>query len=412
MKVYKFGGASLCDAKGFERVGSIIQANSDPELVVVVSAIGKTTNHLEKIYASIQNGEVPEVSIRQLAQQHEGIALELIKESTVALQKIEACVQVIREAIHFDGSPDALYDLIVSQGEILSSVLVHQYLDQIIPGSRWLDARSLIVTDERHREGNVNWPVTESNIVQALAGQKGIFITQGFIASTVTGKITTLGRDGSDYSAAIFASCLKASNVTIWKDVPGVMNADPKRITDAVVFPELPYREAAEMTYYGASVIHPKTIKPLANKNIPLLVKSFVDPELPGTLIHECRVEKLPPLVVFKDNQCLISCKGTDYTFITENQLSDIFRMVSSSGVRINVMQNSAISFSFCIDYRENRVQPLIERLSRSFEVFYNTGLTLITVKNYTQEIFDQYRKQSGVLLEQSSRSTLQILVR
>lgn len=412
MKVFKFGGASLRDAKGFEQVGSIIQANVDPELLVVVSAIGKTTNQLEEIYASIQNGEIPENFIRQFEQQHEAIARALIKDPALTLQKIGTCGQALRESIHFDGSPDALYDLIVSQGEILSSVLVHQYLGQLNPGCTWLDARSLIVTDERHREGNVNWPVTESNIVHVLTGQKGIFITQGFIGSTITGKTTTLGRDGSDYSAAIFASCLKAAAVTIWKDVPGVMNADPKRIPDAVVFPELPYREAAEMTYYGASVIHPKTIKPLANKNIPLLVKSFIDPELPGTLIHECRVEKLPPLVVFKDNQCLISCKGTDYTFITENQLSDIFRIISSSGVRINVMQNSAISFSFCIDYRENRVQPLIERLSRSFEVFYNTGLTLITVKNYTPEIFDQYRKQNGVLLEQSSRSTLQILVR
>ena len=412
MKVYKFGGASLSSIKNMEKVRAIIKAVPEPQLVVVVSAIGKTTNALEKIVDSFQNNISAEVLILELEQAHLTIVDELMKDKSSIHSEIKNIFNIIRGAAQFEGSPDALYDLVVSQGEVLSSLIVHHYLSESLTSCKWLDARQLVIADDQHREANINWSVTETRISESIGDQHGIFITQGFIGSTITGKPVTLGRDGSDYSAAIFASCLRSESLTIWKDVPGVMNADPKRIADAIVFPELPYREAAEMTYYGASVIHPKTIKPLANLNIPLIVKSFAEPELGGTLIHECRVDQLPPLVVFKENQCLISCKGTDYTFITEHQLSDIFRIISSSGVRINVMQNSAISFSFCVDYRESRVHPLIERLSRHFEVFYNTGLTLITVKNYTAEIVEQYRSRKGVLLEQSSRSTLQILVR
>ena len=242
--------------------------------------------------------------------------------------------------------------------------------------------------------------------------KKNIIITQGFIGKTEDGFTTTLGREGSDFSAAIFASCLLAESVVIWKDVPGVMNADPKRIPTATVFKELPFKEAAEMTYYGASVIHPKTIKPLANKGIPLYVKNFTDTALPGTKIHECQIENLPPLIVFKENQCLISCKVTDYTFISEQQLTIIFHALSELDIRLNLMQNSAISLSFCVDFREDKVSKLIEKLQQHFEVFYNTGLTLITIKNYDEATFETYRKRKGVLLEQSSRSTLQVLVK
>ncbi len=225
-------------------------------------------------------------------------------------------------------------------------------------------------------------------------------------------KPVSLGREGSDFSAAIFGCCLKAESVTIWKDVPGVMSADPKRIPSAVVFEELPYKETAEMTYYGASVIHPKTVKPLANRGIPLYVKSFVNPDLNGTKIHECHIDKLPPLIVHKENQCLISCKVTDYSFINEDQLGIIFQAISESGLRVNVMQNSAISFSFCVDYWENRVLRLISLLSKNFEVFYNTGLTLITVKNYDALTYNEYRNIKHVILEQSSRSALQVLIK
>jgi aspartate kinase len=306
-----------------------------------------------------------------------------------------------------------LYDQVISIGEILSSIIVSEFLlTQNLP-VRWLDARSTVHSDDTYREAKVDWDKTERKIQELIPVLKEkILLTQGFIARSPEGYTTTLGREGSDYTAAIFASCLLADSVTIWKDVPGVMNADPKRLPHAVVFEELPFREAAEMTYYGASVIHPKTIKPLANKNIPLLVKSFDDPSLPGTLIRETKVSHLAPLIVFKDDQCLVSCRVTDYTFISEEQLSFIFKAVADLDIKINVMQNSAISFSFCIDFREDKVLKLIENISKHFEVYYNTGLTLITVKNYDAATSEQYRKLPGVLLEQSSRSTIQVLVK
>jgi len=301
----------------------------------------------------------------------------------------------------------------VSQGEILSSLIVHHYLLSANAACQWIDAREYIVTDNTFREGKVDWALTSVRI-QELTGSldKSIIVTQGFIGRTPDGYTTTLGREGSDFTAAIFASSLLAESVTIWKDVAGVMNADPRRHPTPVTFEELPFKEAAEMTYYGASVIHPKTIKPLANRNIPLYVRNFDNPSLLGTKIHECVVAALPPLIVWKDNQCLISCQVTDYTFISEHQLHNIFSAFLEFDIRINVMQNSAISFSFCIDFRENKVSKLIARLQQNFEVYYNTGLTLITIKNYDEATSEKFRKMPGVLLEQSSRSTLQVLVR
>jgi aspartate kinase len=279
--------------------------------------------------------------------------------------------------------------------------------------TEWIDARKIISTDSNWREGKIQWEETERNCEQLLSILKQkVIVTQGFLGSDADGNTVTLGRDGSDFSAAIFASCLNAESVTIWKDVPGVMNSDPKRLPAAIVFEELPFKEAAEMTYYGASVIHPKTIKPLATKRIPLLVKNFDDPNLAGTKIHECNVHQLPPLIVFKDNQCLISCKVTDYTFFDEKQIGTIFAALLKLDVKINVMQNSAISFSFCVDFRENKVLKLIDELSKNFEVYYNTHLTLVTVKNYDQKTFSEYRSKPGVILEQSSRSTLQVLMK
>jgi aspartate kinase len=255
--------------------------------------------------------------------------------------------------------------------------------------------------------------VTEQQI-QSLSSliNDTLIITQGFIGSTRDKLTTTLGREGSDFTAAIFASCLNAESVTIWKDVPGVMSADPKRLHNPITFDELPFKEAAEMTYYGASVIHPKTIKPLANKGIPLIVKNFDDITLPGTRIHECKINNLPPLIVFKDDQCLVSCHVTDYTFIEESQIGIIFNALSTLKLKVNLMQNSAISFSFCLDFKEDKIMALINSLSKHFEVYYNTGLTLITIKNYDAESFEKYRKQKDVVLEQSSRSTLQVLVK
>src|SRR6478609_152965 len=344
MKVYKFGGASVRDRDAISNVASILK-DSPSNLLVVVSAMGKTTNALEKIVALAQSGQSIKNEMDQLRSYHMSIVNQLFKNYETAYTGLEKFfLQIEKEATKI-GEYDCVYDQVVSLGEVISSFVLSQYLSEVGVINEWIDARDYISTDKTFREGRVDWDRTRTK-TQRLNEilSKKIIITQGFIGSNPEGLTTTLGREGSDYTAAIFASCLQAESVTIWKDVPGVMNADPKRLPAAIVFEELPYKEAAEMTYYGASVIHPKTIKPLATKQIPLFVKNFDNPELAGTKIHECNVHQLPPLIVFKDNQCLISCKVTDYTFFDEKQIGIIFTALLKLDVKINVMQNSAIS--------------------------------------------------------------------
>lgn len=412
MKVFKFGGASIKSAAAIKNVVAIVQQAEANKLLIVVSAMGKTTNALERFVWQAYNHQTYTSTLQEIVDYHMLIIEQLGINSQAFITRILNQFENLKTTASQPGAYDFVYDQVVSQGEILSSLIVNEFfIQQGIP-SVWVDARQYLQTDNTWREAKVNWEQSQAKIEELKKPLQGkVIITQGFIGGSET-KTTTLGRDGSDYSAAIFATCLAAESVTIWKDVPGVMSADPKRLPNAVVFDELPYQEAAEMTYYGASVIHPKTIKPLANANIPLLVKNFDDPTLPGTRIHRCKIYKLPPLIVFKDNQCLISCKVTDYSFVNEQQMGHILTTLSQHDVHINVMQNSAITFSFCVDYREPKTLHLIEALSKNFEVYYNTGLTLITIKNYDNSTFNAYRNQPGVLLEQSSRSTLQVLVR
>jgi aspartate kinase len=410
MIVFKFGGASLKEAASIRNVAFIISLFNEKKLVVV-SAVGKTTDALEKIVGLGQANKSIESELQNLREKHRLVLADLFPMGDSVFNEVDNLFDTIGKEALRKGDFDAIYDQVVSLGEVISSVILFNYLKQNYPYTQWLDARKIVSTDSTFREAKIDWSLTAKKI-EATTFNGTTFVTQGFIGSDPEGKTTTLGREGSDFSAAIFASCLKAKSVTIWKDVPGVMNADPKKIKDAQIFSELPYKEAAEMTYYGASIIHPKTIKPLANKGIPLYVKSFVDPELPGTVIHDCRVTALPTLIVIKENQCLLSCKVTDYSFINEEQLGVIFNTLSNHNVKINVMQNSAISLSFCVDFRENKIMKLIESLSASFEVFYNTGLRLITIKNYDQKTYQAYRNLPGVILEQSSRSTLQLLVK
>lgn len=411
--VFKFGGASVRSAGAIRNVASIVEPYRDQHLVVVVSAMGKTTNALERVVNAYRSGQDFGRELQVIREYHLGVMNELFEPGDSIWKKVNEDFDSVPGKMSGSWSADQLYDQVVSMGEIISTHIVAAYLRKVGLPVTWIDARHCIITDNTWREGKVDWAESGKRI-QQLAGQpkNGIVVTQGFIGATPDGFTTTLGREGSDYSAAIFGSLLGAGSVTIWKDVPGVMNADPKRIPDARPFQELPFREAAEMTYYGASVIHPKTIKPLANRGIPLLVKNFDNPALEGTRIHETKVDHLPPLIVFKENQCLISCAVTDYTFIDEEQLGLIFHALSKQNLKVNMMQNSAISFSFCVDFREDKVLNLIEELSQHFKVYYNTGLTLITVKNYDEEAYQQYRKQPGVILEQTSRSTLQVLVK
>jgi aspartate kinase len=413
MQVFKFGGASVKDSKGVKNVALILQKFARQHLVVVISAMGKTTNALERVLSLFQtHGDyLHELSL--LKQYHSDIMHALFPSDHAVWNVVNAEWKAVERSLKgsYDEA-DQRYDQVVGYGEIISTLIVENYLKLQGLQTRWLDARDYVVTDENYREAIVDWGSTQKKIERLDFTETNIKITQGFIGKNGLGFTTTLGRDGSDFSAAIFGYCLNAKSVTIWKDVPGIMNADPKRMKAVTVFEELPFREAAEMTYYGASVIHPKTIKPLATKQIPLYVKNFDDPSLPGTKIHECHVDKLPPLYVFKDNQCLISCKVTDYTFVTEDHMRKIFHALSELNIHLNVMQNSAISFSFCIDFRESKVKALIQTLQHFFEVYYNTGLTLVTIKNYDDESFETFRKKPGVILEQSSRSTLQLLMK
>lgn len=413
MKVFKFGGASVRHAAAIRKVASIIKLYGRNKILVVVSAMGKTTNALERVVSQFHQGKDYRQELEDIRAHHHTVLRELFPDGHLVWERVNFEFAELERKLDCALEADTLYDQIVSIGEILSSIVVAEFLSTQDFQVRWLDSRSYISTDDTYREGKIDWKTTEDN-VQSLKSilDTQLIVTQGFIGRTSGGFTTTLGREGSDYTAAIYASCLRAESVTIWKDVPGVMNADPKRFPNATVFEELPFREAAEMTYYGASVIHPKTIKPLANRNIPLLVKNFDDPSLPGTVIRETKMDHIPPLIVVKENQCLVSCRVTDYTFIDEQQLGYIFQAIAALNIRINVMQNSAISFSFCIDFREDKVMALIEKLGSNFEVYYNTGLTLFTIKNYNDALFEQYRKMPGVLLEQSSRSTLQILVK
>lgn len=414
MKVFKFGGASVKDTRGVENVAVILQSFEQDPVLVVVSAMGKTTNALETILNQFRQGDDYTPELTSLKNFHASIIQGLFPGKHQVFARVEQLFESLRSNLNLDDPYDQVYDQVVSFGELISTVIVEQYLKQLSMPSQWLDARDYIKTDQTYREGKVDWIKTRDAIreLPPLFMKGNFLITQGFIGKTPDGLTTTLGRDGSDFTAAIFASCLGAESVTIWKDVPGVMNADPKKIPTVTVFPELPFKEAAEMTYYGASVIHPKTIRPLATHGIPLYVKNFDDPALPGTKIHECHIDDLPPLIVFKENQCLISCKVTDYTFMTEDHLRQIFSILAELNVRINVMQNSAISFSFCFDFRESKLMAVLRKLQPEFEVYYNTGLTLVTVKNYDEETFEDYRSKPGVLLEQSSRSTLQVLLR
>ncbi len=411
MRVFKFGGASQKDANSIRHVATLL-AEAPRPLVVVISAIGKTTNALEEVARLAFQKADPTPPLQRIKAEHTAIVHDLFPYPLPTLQKLNAFFDQLSQHLALP-EEDMLYDQVVCVGELLASTILADYLAlQHVP-VRWKDARQFICTDSRYREGRIRWDVTKEKLTPWKSeAQNAVLITQGFIAGNEQGRSTTLGREGSDFTAAIIASCLGADSVTIWKDVPGVMNADPRRIATAIVFDQLPYQEAAEMTYFGASVIHPKTIKPLANAGIPLHVKSFVDPTLPGTVIHDCKVKNLPPLIVFKENQCLISCKVTDYTFISEENLRLIFVALAEGDIKINVMQNSAISFSFCVDFRENRIMRLVERLSQTFEVYYNTGLVLITLKNYDDATARQYRQAKNILLEQASRSTLQLLVR
>ena len=417
MQVFKFGGASVRDAASIRNVAQIIKNYKKDALLVVVSALGKTTNALTEVVRHFveQTGEAF-AQLEQIKTAHEQLLHELFEDdkhpifNEVANSFVE--VEWILEEDPLDAY-DYLHDQIVSTGELVSSKILAAYCIHTGLAVQWTDARDYIFTDNNYQEANVDWQKTEDKIRRELPAllDERIIITQGFIGSTSENFTTTLGREGSDYSAAIFAACLQAEDITIWKDVPGVLNADPKWFHPTELIPELSYTDAIELTYYGATVIHPKTIKPLQNKKITLNVRSFIQPEQSGTLIRSTNHSLPIPSFIFKVDQVFISIQPRDFSFIVEDNLSHIFNLFHKHRVKINMMHNSAISFYVSID-QSARVSSLLEELEQRYKVQVEEGLELITIRHFNQQTIDRVLVDKQIVQELKDSYTCQLLVK
>ena len=418
MLVFKFGGASVKDAEGIINMVEVVKRYNGKQLLIVISAMGKTTNALEKLTnAYVKGDEYIHAIFDEIKAYHYEIISRLFPDGHPVYDEVaNTFVEIdwiIEETPHDDY--DFIYDQVVPVGELVSTRIVNAYLNFSGLTSMWVDARGYIHTDNTYREGKVDWGKTRESILRDIPGklEKGMVVTQGFLGGTSENFTTTLGREGSDYSASIFASCLGAESVTTWKDVPGILNADPKHFAGTIKFEELTYNEAIEMTYYGASVIHPKTIKPLQNAKIPLLVKPFGDPGGAGTVISERATNTfIKPIIIQKQGQLLLSLSSIDYAFISENHLSELFGMFARHNIKINMMQTSALSFTVCFDFDDDKFKKLLKNLSSIYKLKYNTGLTLITVRHYSQDALEELTAGKTVLLEQVSRNTIQMIIR
>lgn len=413
MKVFKFGGASVKDSTSVRNVRHILSLHAGTPLVVVISAMGKITNHLEKILASSSKNEM-EIHLNSFKNFHRKISEELkILDKTIDF--IESVENDIRKALEDITDKHELYDRVVSSGELLSTYLISIFLNENGVQSEWIDTRKVIKTTNTHKNANVDWQESlPRTIAISKAVSKGrIAICQGFIGSNSKNSTTTLGREGSDYSAAILAYLLNAEEVCIWKDVSGMLNADPKYFENTVKLEEVSYREAIELAYYGASVIHPKTVKPLQNKDIPLYIKSFKAPEESGTVIKAGSGTKpLVPSYIFKPNQLLVSISPKDFSFVAENHLTEIFKVFSHEKVAINLMQNSALNFSVVVDQGKINMDNLLNSLEGDFFVKFNEDLELITIRHFNEEVISELSSSKSVFLEQRSRNTLRLLVK
>jgi aspartate kinase len=418
MLIYKFGGASIKDAKGVENIARIINEKKDEPLIVIISATQNTTNDLEKVLDAYfyQQADLKD-TFDKVKSRHEEMMVDLFKDTNHPIFDEVANTFVEIDWI-IEEEPqdeyDYLYDQIVSIGELVSSKIVNAYLQELGLASKWVDSRDYILTDNNFRNAEVNWVETEGNIQREIPEilKKHIIVTQGFIASTSENFTTTLGREGSDYTAAIFASCLNAKSATIWKDVPGVLNADPKWFSETELISELSYIDAIELTYYGATVIHPKTIKPLQNKEIQLHVRSFIDSDKTGTIIRKTK-ESLPvPSFIFKVNQVLISVLPKDFSFIVEDNLSHIFSLFHKHKIKVNMMHNSAVNFSVCVDYKEANLSTLVEELKERFNVAYQQDLELVTIRYYNQDTINRVLTGKEIILEVKDSYTCQMLIK
>jgi aspartate kinase len=414
MKVFKFGGASVKDAAGVRRVAAVLDFFTGDDILVVISAMGKSTNALENIVSFYLAGDKKgcDSALSEIENYHLNIVESLEFPNASAIHaEISLLFRQLRVKLdgEINGGFNKVYDQIVSFGELLSTKIVSAYLNQKSYQNLWLDARSLIKTDKNYRFARVDWAYT-SRMLKESVREGAHYLTQGFIASDDMGNTTTLGREGSDYSASVIAYCLDATEVVIWKDVPGVLNGDPKVFEDTVLLNQINYREAIELAFYGASVIHPKTIQPLQEKGIPLKVKSFANPAAAGTTISEgASLEPKAACFIKKESQLLLKLSTRDLAFIAEDHLSKIYKLFHQFGARVNLSQHSAVSTSFCINHDRINAIPLCEELAKSFDLEQKEGISLYTVRHHDLSAREQIKKRGKVLLEQITVGTYQV---
>ncbi|TWO31556.1 aspartate kinase [Seonamhaeicola sediminis] len=421
MQIYKFGGASVKDASGVKNLASVLKSIGYKNTLVVVSAMGKTTNALELVVSNYFNNKTElQSSIQEVIKYHNDILFDLFDpdgygdENHAVFKKIKSFFDGLNIFLRTNKSPDFnfVYDQVVCFGELVSTTIISEYLNSINIKNQWIDSRELIKTDAYYRRANVNWATTQ-NLISTKLNTSILNITQGFIGSDVNNFTTTLGREGSDYTAAIFAYCLNAQNVTIWKDVPGVLNADPRYFENAQLLHQISYREAIELAFYGASVIHPKTLQPLQRKEIPLHVKSFLNQKESGTTVGKgVALKPLIPCFIVKKNQILISLSSLDFSYIVEDNISEIFSLLHTYKMKVDVIQNSAISFSVCVENIYNNLEKLLQKLRAKFSVTCYEQVCLYTITHYNDQVIKQLEQGKTILLKQLTQETVQIVTK
>ncbi|RRJ91678.1 aspartate kinase [Flavobacterium macacae] len=416
MRVFKFGGASVKDAEGIKNVYSVLQQVGFDDVLLVVSAMGKTTNALEAVIKNyFEKSPELQSSVQDVKKYHNQILLDLFDdEKNDVFTAFNWLFSDLESFLKNNKSPNYnfVYDQIVSFGEIISTTIISHYFNFAGIKNQWLDVRNFIKTDTTYRDAIVDWDQTQA-LISKNVKKNVLNITQGFLGSDENNFTTTLGREGSDYTAAIFAYCLNAESVTIWKDVPGVMNADPRYFENATLLNQISYREAIELAFYGATVIHPKTLQPLQRKEIPLFVKSFLNPSLPGTSVSKgADLEPLLPCFIVKRDQLLISLSSIDFSFIMEENISEIFGLFYQYKMKVSLIQNSAISFSVCIEDKFGNFNDLKNILSKKFKVSYNENVSLYTIRHFNEKAPEMVEKGKQVLLKQISRETMQIVTK
>jgi len=414
MKVFKFGGASVKNASSIKNVVRVLKHEGFDNTLVIISAMGKMTNAFEKVVDDyVENADSLNKSITFIKEYHYQICSELFQKDHAVFMEIEIIFGKLSGFLSSNRSKnyDFIYDQIVSFGEILSTKIVSTYLNDVQISNIWLDVRSCIHTNNNFRDAKVDWERTASNIKQQL--NSTLTITQGFIAGGGNNQTTTLGREGSDFTAAIFAYCLNAKNVTIWKDVDGVLNADPRSFDNTVLLEQISYKEATEMSFYGASVIHPKTLKPLENKKIPLFVRSFDQLQNTGTIVQKGEaIIPETPCFIQKKQQYLVSISAKDFSFMVESNLSHIFKLLGEFKLKVNLIQNSALSFSVCIEDNYHKFDAFIKTIEDDYNVYYNSGITLYTIRHASKKAIEMIENKGQVLLKQATKQTVQVVIK